>query len=116
MDYAEFFEQQVRVQRGNLWLSVGVAFCVLLAGLIGSALWFKVDANAAAQTSDLFKLGPALLSTAISTFPVKQIQVHRIRIATFRSLERHFLGPTASTDPTALQAAQDYFKQTLKID
>ena len=84
MSYSILIEIQIKTQKQNLWISAGWAMLLFLAGAIGSLIWFKLDPTPDNKSLEFIKLGPIVITAAVSKFPIDRILECRERINHFR--------------------------------
>ncbi len=112
--YRDFFAEQIRVQRKNIWIAVGWAVALLGVGTALTTIFVVGAGSAASKVPDLLKLGPLILSTALTAFPCKMLLSSRSRLASYGYLYRNL--PSEAADPRLVEVAIEAMKQTLKGD
>jgi hypothetical protein len=86
LNYSRFIAGQIAVQRKNMWVSVSYAVILLVLGL-GTTLFSLATNFEGERASELFKMGPFLVSAAVSVFPIKGIMGCRVRLICYRHLK-----------------------------
>ena len=81
--YMDFLQDQIGIQTKNMRLLVLWFLVLLVAGMIASILLFAYGK----KLDDVFKIGPSIIMTAISSFPLKTILVNRERVSGIKSLK-----------------------------
>jgi hypothetical protein len=110
MDSKSFLQGQIQTQRGNMRISFAFAVGMLLTGIFVT-LWFLRFGSVSAY-SDIMKLGPMLITSAVAALPLKAFLSYRTRIATYVFL----LSCCSDSDPTASQLVAEAIKNLLKVD
>lgn len=87
MSESSLFQNQIKVQRQYMWLSILWALFTLLLGITITLLWFKASKEGADKTPDFYKMGPTLISAFMTSFPLNIWMKCRTRISTYLDLE-----------------------------
>jgi len=113
--YHDFFAEQIRVQRRNVWIAIGWSAALVVLGAAVTVAFVVRGGGRMAQWPDLVKLGPLLMSTALTTFPCKLLMSSRSRLASYGFFFRQ-LSAEGACDPKLLELAIEAMKQTIKMD
>ena len=107
-DPAGFFENQIKIERGNMRISCGVFMALLIAGVVLtlSCLYF------ASSLDIIFKIGPMIMSVLVGTMPMKRFLTYRSRMAALT----FFLGCCSNPDPQIQEAITHAMTASLRIE
>ena len=114
LDYSEQFDEQLKAQRGNLWISSIFTLIVLSIGLVATVHLFRTSA-----ATEYLKLGPMALSSISLPFPLRMYLTYRIRAPIYRRLKRRFEEAAengSEPDPDMLDEARNALKALHKLD
>ena len=114
IDYSEQFAEQLKAQRGNLWISLVFTLIVMSIGMVATVHLFRTSA-----ATEYLKLGPMVLSSISLPFPLRMYLTYRIRAPIYRRLKRRFedAAKTGSEpDPDMVDEARNALKALHKLD
>jgi len=115
MDYSFFLDGQIQVQQRNIrsvWMRV---VSLLGLGIIITAICYIVKAEALSTVPDAIKLGPNLITAAVSAFSAKDISVSRERLTTYECLKANLAqDQTPEEKEQLLKTINDILKETAK--
>ncbi|KAA3615340.1 MAG: hypothetical protein D8M58_22280 [Calditrichaeota bacterium] len=107
--YSDFLGDQIRVQKGNVRFSLIWFIILLLIGIVGTILLYKI----VSEIPDILKVGPSVILAAISSFQIKTIIVTRERISAFLSLKIR-LDSAQGLPDTQIAAVEQIVIDTIK--
>jgi hypothetical protein len=113
MNYHKFFEDQIDTQRRNIQIYVCWLACILIIGIVISFYLYLSSKND--KLIEIIKLGPTLISTSITIFPIKLILSSRCRIASYRVFQDS-LKEGSIPDNDVIDCIKEAIKQTVKLE
>src|SRR5262245_18016084 len=109
--YSAQLANRIDVLQSNVWRYVILTTVVLLFGVIVT-IWGFIDSSLNTKIPDFIKLGPLFISSAIISFPMKDLLTYRVKISGCKTLKSYFdRCAVSSPDPTYIEL----FKEIMKI-
>jgi hypothetical protein len=101
--YSAQLADRIGVLRSNVWGYVILTTVVLLLGVIVT-IYGYIDSSLSTKLPGFIKLGPLFISSAIISFPMKDILTYRVKIQTCKSLKSYFDScGVSSPDQTSIE-------------
>jgi hypothetical protein len=109
MDSRAILQDQIQKQRGNMRISLAFSVALLMIGVL-LTIW-SVSSERTAGFSEIMKIGPMLITSAVAALPLKAFLSYRMRIAAYDCLLR-----CPESDPTAAPLIATAIQNILKVE
>lgn len=80
-------DELIRTIQGNIRFSFGTAAAIFIAGCAATLFFYFSNDPKFKDLPDLMKLGPGLISMAVSSFPIKLFMESRERVIYYKHLK-----------------------------